>query len=178
LGSLLADPFTGDLAGCDDAQAAKLERASTQAVLLGNSALGSLSVSPLAPATEAAFNRFFKSTAPEHIAQARSVLGAAVAGLQGDPADLKCEPSGSAQCSGVHAYTFWKSIMPGVSIHFCADTVDSMDERALALIVLHEATHKYGSTDDHAYGAGALSLDTDDALDNADSYEQFTGAVA
>jgi hypothetical protein len=178
LGSLLADPFTGEFGGCDDTQAAKLARASTQAVLLGNSALAKLSASPLDPNTEAAFNRFFKSTAPEHIAQARSTLGEAVAGLQADPADLKCEPSSSPQCKGVHAYTFWKSIMPFISIHFCSETVDNMGERAVALIVLHEATHKYGSTNDHGYGASALSLDTETALDNADSYEQFVGAVA
>jgi hypothetical protein len=177
IGSFLLDPLTGDFAGCEDAQKEKLERSVTQAVLLGNSALAKLAVSPLDAATKTQFKKFFMSDAPEHVATARSRLGEAVAGLQSNPTDMKCEPAGSLQCTGANAYTSWNAV-PFVSLHFCADFINSKSEREIGLVVLHEATHKYAWTNDHAYFAGVFSLSTGDALDNADTYEQFVDAVA
>ncbi|MEM9487597.1 MAG: M35 family metallo-endopeptidase [Myxococcota bacterium] len=48
-----------------------------------------------------------------------------------------------------------------------------LDKRAA--IILHEMTHKYAGTDDHAYihDAAYATLDPKDAIDNADSYEEF-----
>jgi hypothetical protein len=175
-GTFLLDPFTGDFAGCDDTQEQKLRQATTQAVPMGNSALAKLSATPLDPATSTQFNRFFMSTAPEHVAKARSVLGETLAGLQSNPTDLKCEPPGSIQCKGANAYTA-PPLVPFVSLHFCADFINRAGEREIALVVLHEATHNYAGTGDHAYFNDVFSLSTEDALDNADTYEQFVGAV-
>lgn len=177
MGTILLDPLTADFAGCDDAQQEKLERATAQAVLMGNSALAKLSATPLDAATATQFRRFFMSDAPEHVATARSRLGEAVAGLQSSPTDMKCEPPGSIQCTGANAYTAPNAI-PFISLHFCADFINRAPEREIGLVVLHEATHKYAWTDDHAYFAGVFSLSTEDALDNADTYEQFVDAVA
>lgn len=177
IGSFLLDPLTGDFAGCDDAQKEKLKRSTTQAVLMGNSALAKLSVSPLDAATKTQFKKFFMSDAPEHIALARSRLGEAVTGLQSNPTDMKCEPPGSLQCKGANAYTSWNAV-PFVSLHFCSDFINSKGEREIGLVVLHEATHKYAWTNDHAYFGAIFSLSTADALDNADTYEQFVDAVA
>ncbi|GIK55923.1 MAG: hypothetical protein HND44_14090 [Chloroflexi bacterium] len=177
MGTILLDPLTADFAGCEDAQQEKLERATAQAVLMGNSALAKLAAAPLDPATATQFRRFFMSDAPEHVATARSRLGQAVAGLQSSPTDMKCEPPGSIQCTGANAYTAPNAI-PFISLHFCADFINRAPEREIGLVVLHEATHKYAWTDDHAYFANVFSLSTEDALDNADTYEQFTDAVA
>jgi hypothetical protein len=117
------------------------------------------------------------STAPEHVAKARSVLGEALSGLQSNPTDLKCEPPSSTQCKGANAYTSFPFV-PFVSLHFCADFINSAADRDIALVVLHEATHRYAGTSDHAYFNAVFSLSTEDALDNADTYEQFVGAVA
>ncbi|MCL4264242.1 MAG: hypothetical protein KJ069_13550 [Anaerolineae bacterium] len=176
-GTILLDPLTSDFAGCEDEQQAKLERATAQAVLMGNSALAKLSATPLDAATATQFRRFFMSDAPEHVATARSRLGETVAGLQSSPTDMKCEPPGSIQCTGANAYTAPNAV-PFVSLHFCADFINRAGEREIGLVVLHEATHKYAWTDDHAYFANVFSLSTEDALDNADTYEQFTDAVA
>ncbi len=176
--TILDDASTGDLYGCDDVQKAKITRCSALAVTLGNGALAKLSnPASLDPATSTQFKTYFKSDAQEHVIRARSVLGAAVGGISGAPTNMKCEPAGSTQCGGVHAYTFWAILVPFVSMHFCADFLTRGD-REVALVILHEATHKFGRTDDHAYGSAALGLSTDQALSNADSYEQFVGAVA
>jgi hypothetical protein len=176
LKTILKDASTGDLYGCDDTQKAKITRCSALAKSLGTSALGTLST-PLSPTVKPTFVSFFKSDADEHVARARAVLGAAVAGISASPTDMKCEPAGSTQCGGVHAYTFWAILVPFVSMHFCADFLKKSD-REVALVILHEATHKYGRTSDHAYGARVGGLSTEQALSNADSYEQYVGSVA
>ena len=176
MATILKDAFTGDLYGCDDTQKDKIRRCSALAKSLGTSALGTLST-PLSPAVKPTFVSFFKSDADKHVAQARAVLGAAVAGISASPTDMKCEPAGSTQCGGVHAYTFWAILVPFVSMHFCADFLKKSD-REVALVILHEATHKYGRTDDIAYGGGVGGLSTEQALKNADLYEQYVGAVA
>jgi hypothetical protein len=56
----------------------------------------------------------------------------------------------------------------------------ALEERAA--IVIHEMAHKYLHADDKEYFKGCHSrqyadLSTDDALDNADSYAQFTRFV-
>jgi hypothetical protein len=177
--TIVKDFFTGDLYNCDAAQKDKLTRCARLAISIGNSAASKLA-DPANLASDHAtwlqFTRFFKSDAVEHINQARSILGAAANGIDADPANMRCEPAGSTQCGGVHAYTFWAILVPSVSMHFCADFITRGD-REVALVILHEATHKYGRTNDHAYGAGALGLSTETALDNADSYEQFAGSV-
>jgi hypothetical protein len=175
--TIVKDFFTGDLYNCDDIQKAKLTRCAGMAITLGNSAAAKLATpASLDPAVKTQFMRFFKSDAVEHINQARSILGAAANGIDADPTNMRCEPAGSTQCGGANAYTFWAILVPSVSMHFCADFI-TRDDREVALVILHEATHKYGRTDDHAYGSDALGLSTETALDNADSYEQFAGSV-
>ena len=175
--TIVSDFFTGDLYNCDDDQKAKLTRCAGMAVSMANSAAAKLAdAENLDPAVKSAFMRFFKSEAPEHIAQARSVLGAAANGIDANPGGMRCEPSDSTQCGGVHAYTFWAILVPSVSMHFCADFLQRSDQQ-VAVVILHEATHKFARTNDHAYGSGVLGLDTATALDNADTYEQFAGSA-
>ncbi|HEU4324184.1 MAG TPA: M35 family metallo-endopeptidase [Roseiflexaceae bacterium] len=176
MGTFLLDPLTPDFHGCDEGQQSKLEHATSLAVQMGSSAQAKLSVTPLDPAVETQFRRFFMSTSAEHIAKARSVLGETLAGLQANPTDMKCEPSSGPQCNGANAYTAGPEI-PFVSLHFCSDFLQNSNDRTIAIVVLHEATHKYAGTDDHAYFDAVFSLSTEQALDNADTYEQFVDAI-
>ena len=109
--------------------------------------------------------------------RARGVLSATAAGLRADPVDFRCDDASEPACKGVLAYTFHAKLAPFISVHVCpgAFTRGSTD---LEDTVLHEGTHKYGSTDDNAYSSSSrAALSSADALDNAASYENFARAV-
>ena len=80
-----------------------------------------------------------------------------------------------------HGYT-WQGLQGSLThahIHLCMNTVRDKDNACVASTIIHEMSHRYANTDDHAYcnfcndDNCPQMLSDADALDNADSYSSF-----
>jgi peptidyl-Lys metalloendopeptidase len=115
--------------------------------------------------------RWFGDTDP---AQVLDVLERSAARLERMEA-LKLACNDRGQCRSAFAYTVVSVGLLGLCPGFFTAGTDGTDTRWGVLI--HEATHLAGGTDDHAYGRrAALVLAKQDparAAANADSYEYF-----
>ena len=180
--NLLGDPFTKSFDACDATKVAQLTPAVPAAAARAGAAASHLgSASSLSASVRTAFTREFVrgggTITQPMVDRARGVLSATAAGLRADPVDFRCDDASEPACSGVLAYTFHAKLAPFISVHVCpgAFTTGTAD---LEDTILHEGTHKYGSTDDNAYSSsGRAALTSDQALDNAASYENFARSV-
>jgi hypothetical protein len=188
--NLLGDPFTKNFDECDQDKIDKLKPSVPRAASRASRAAGTLTgAATLAPNVQAVFTREFVrgggTITDPMVARVRNVLAATAAGLNSDPVDFRCDSASEASCGGrVVAYTFHAKLAPFISIHVCPGAFTSggggsFDVADLEDTVLHEGTHKYGSTDDNAYSDGdRAGLSSEGALNNAASHEKFARGVA
>jgi hypothetical protein len=179
--NLLGDPFTKNFDDCTPDQIAALTPAVPNAAARAGAAASKLGdVATMTPATKTAFTTEFVrgggTITQPMVDRAKSVLGATAAGLRSEPVDFRCDTADEPACDTALAYTFHQKLAPFISVHVCPDAF-TRGTPDLENTILHEGTHKYGSTDDKAYGGSRLGLSSEDALNNAASYEHFAASV-
>jgi len=90
-------------------------------------------------------------------------------------------PDSSTMAKAAHGYT-WGTFLGAITqahIHLCMNTVSGQDNDCVASTIIHEMSHRYEGTEDHAYcnfcdeQECPKELSASDALDNADSFSAF-----
>jgi hypothetical protein len=141
-------------------------------------AIRALSASPVEPAVQALFPKYFMTSTPS-IARILHVLDQVEVEFRDNDYTYECEDDCDSDDNG---YT-WSGVLGAITsshIHLCMTNFRSRSNECLARTIVHEFTHRYAGTDDNGYcktGCGYSScpadLTPDNALENADSYACF-----
>lgn len=161
-----------------DAQATVVEAALATARLMASHALASVHAVANGGPDADLFEARFHSRDAETVSAAASVLALTQAGLSGEvPLQIETWTLPWNQRRG--GYVVRGPFGGAGDIHLNPMFFE-VDARRQAMIVLHEATHKYAAVGDSKYISPEKETDalsTTEALDNADSYAVFALAV-
>lgn len=121
----------------------------------------------LDPAARAAFEKHFHTTEAEAVAHVAADL-ARLQGMMGLPLTFEVEHEEDSEDIG-YVYRLWSDI------HLTQSWFQLIDDDDRAATIIHECSHKFCGTGDHAYHwqGGYKELSPKKALDNADSYSTF-----
>lgn len=169
----------------DPEQLDPVVQAVTGARRMAADGLAVLAAGPASPRQAELLEAHFHSTGVTELAAARSTLTAAAAGLGGSLA-IEVESSQPLQDrlpgqGQTRAYVY-RNLLLGEgmgAIHLCPAFFGlGADEQASTM--LHEATHRFAGTRDHAYAGTAAyaALPAEAALENADTYATFCALEA
>lgn len=138
-------------------------------------AIKALSQKTIDPQVKALLKRFFMTETPS-IAKILRVLDKLDVEFKDNDYTYECEYDCDAKDYAYTTAGLAGSIVQA-HIHLCMNKLKGFNElNCTAATIVHEMTHRYAGTDDHAYcndcndGSCPGSLTADDALDNADSY--------
>jgi hypothetical protein len=157
-------------------------------------AIKAISANPVDPGVRTLFTRYFMTSTPP-LGKILAIFDKLEAEFRANDYTYECEddkkndrckpPPDSpamAMAKAAHGYT-WSGALGAVTqahIHLCMNSVrDNKTNECVASTMVHELSHRYAGTDDHAYcnfcndESCPSGLTTDDALENADSYSGF-----
>ncbi len=173
-GGEVAPPVLTD---ADAEQAEVITEALALAVEMAGHGLSRLSSGPSSEAEEELFAYHFGTDEPQALAEASSKLGTTLSGLSSG-APIQVESWMFPGMSDAGGY-IWGGPFAGVSDIHLTPQFFQITRTNQASTLVHEGTHKWAGTGDHAYVHDAHygDLPWDKAIDNADSYAAFCEGV-
>jgi hypothetical protein len=155
-----------DTENCDKSQRDTLARAFPLAKKMVRAALGALDNANL-------MRKYFGKDALAHRFNIKQNFVEIKEGLDEGPT-FECEEADSRLCKGAEAYVIG---IIGENIHICSPAFTKGVD-FLARTLVHESAHRFAWVffpDELCAGGCPSSMDTTDAVDNADSYGEFAG---
>jgi hypothetical protein len=153
-------------------QEAVLRKAVTEARRMAAVGLGVLRAGASSERDRGLLTSHFHTTDPSLLATANQVLSKTLTGMNGE-LSLQVESTAKTIKGEATAYVYGGPFKAWSDIHLTPIFFGkgAQDQGAT---ILHESTHKFADTVDHAYaGPGYDFLTTEQALENADSYAMF-----
>lgn len=162
---------------CTDKQKAGIAAAQPIAVDMVRNALYRISQRNSDPGLRALLRQHFHDDSESTVSKVHDGLLNILKGLQSDPT-FECEAQGSMfydHFCGPGTLGYARLWVIGLNVHLC-ELAFSKTDLKLAEIMVHEISHLWDHTKDRSYcwESTYAGLNTDTALDNADSFACFT----